>query len=207
MLSKYVASQLRKPSGLIGKLVFSRLLNRENIRINQTTLDALNLNDNDSILEIGFGGGGLLEMILESNSSCLVQGADISPEMVSFCETKLKEYISQKRLRTTCSSISNLPYPNEEFSKVCSVNNLYFWPNIENSLMEIMRVLKKGGQVVIAVESQQSMGKHDCTKHNFKILEESEIEIALTHAGFKDISTVSCKTKIDDYIAFTGYKI
>jgi ubiquinone/menaquinone biosynthesis C-methylase UbiE len=207
MLSKYVAAQLRKPSGLIGKLVFSRLLNRENIRINKTTLDALNLNDNDSVLEIGFGGGALLEMILESNSSCYVQGADISPEMVSFCERKLKKHISQKRLRTTCSSISNLPYSNEEFSKVCSVNNLYFWPSIEKSLMEIMRVLKKGGLVVIAVESQQSMEKHDCTKHNFKILEESEIETALILAGFKEISTVSCKTKTDDYVAFTGHKI
>lgn len=207
MLSKYIASQLRKPSGVIGQLIFSRLLNRENNQINKATLDALMLKDDDSILEIGFGGGALLKMILESNRSCYVHGADISPEMVDFCQKQLRKYISQNRLRTTCSSISNLPYSNEQFSKICSVNTLYFWPDIDRSLMEIVRVLKKGGRIVIALESQQSMEKHDCTKHNFKILPESEIETALTRAGFKHISTVSCKTETDDYIAFTGHKI
>jgi ubiquinone/menaquinone biosynthesis C-methylase UbiE len=207
MLSKYIASQLRKPSGFIGKVVFARLLNRENIRMNQSTLDALDVNNNESILEIGFGGGGLLEMILKKNDSCIVHGADISPEMVSFCENKLKKYISKNRLRITCSSISNLPYGDESFSKVCSVNNLYFWPNVENSLLEILRVLKKDGQVVITVETKISMEKHDCTKHNFRLLERSEIENSLNHVGFGNVETFSCKSITYDYVAIIGRKL
>lgn len=64
-LSKYLASQLRKPSGFIGKVFISRILNRENSRMNGLTLKLLEIKNSDRILEVGFGGGVLLFEIVK----------------------------------------------------------------------------------------------------------------------------------------------
>ena len=59
--SSYIAAQLRKPSGRFGKVVMARLLNRLNAPSNELVIDSLRLQTDDRVLEVGFGGGDMLE--------------------------------------------------------------------------------------------------------------------------------------------------
>src|SRR5260370_34609738 len=62
-LLTFAAKQLRTPSGLFGRLVTSRVLNRGNEAMNQLTLKCLELKPDDAVIEVGFGGGYLISQI------------------------------------------------------------------------------------------------------------------------------------------------
>jgi len=174
--------------------------------MNQSTLNLMPIKSTDSILEIGFGGGGLIKMILDQNDYCLVHGVDISPAMVTYCEKKLKTHINASRLRLNCASVTALPHASSSLDKVCSVNSLYFWPGIKESLSEIKRVLISGGMLVICIETKASMQRHACTRYDFQLLEATEIKNCLETAGFKQLNIQVRQSKSSDYLTITGQK-
>ncbi len=55
--AKFIAAQLRQPSGFFGRYVMVHLLNRLNVSINTLAFEALQLDPCDFVLEVGFGGG------------------------------------------------------------------------------------------------------------------------------------------------------
>ena len=60
---KNIATQLRQPRGEFAVQVGERM-NKGNLHINLFTLDALNLNGEENILEIGMGNGFFVKNLL-----------------------------------------------------------------------------------------------------------------------------------------------
>jgi len=65
VVNKFIASQLKQPSGAFGWFLAGRLLNKFNARINQLSVELLALQPSDRVLEIGFGGGEMLGMMAD----------------------------------------------------------------------------------------------------------------------------------------------
>ncbi len=82
-VTQFLARQLRKPSGLMGRLVISRLLNLGNAPLNKLTLASLELAPDDRVIEVGFGGGDLIERMVPAVARGRIAGVDFSPEMVA----------------------------------------------------------------------------------------------------------------------------
>ena len=76
---KFIARQLANPSGLFGRQVTVRWLTKANAPMNKLTLDQLNLQPHDRILEVGFGGGDLLEQIMATRPCDYVAGVLLAP--------------------------------------------------------------------------------------------------------------------------------
>ena len=55
MIDRFIARQLARPSGFIGRWVTARWLNRANAGMNQLTLDTLRPGPTDRVLEVGSG--------------------------------------------------------------------------------------------------------------------------------------------------------
>ena len=64
--ARFMARQLRKPSGLFGRFVLPRRLSRINVTLNEATLAALDLQPDDRVLEVGFGPGDLIARAVEA---------------------------------------------------------------------------------------------------------------------------------------------
>lgn len=62
-LQQFLASQLRQPTGIFGSLVMSRLMNRVNRRVIDSTIALLGLSPDHQLVEIGFGGGIALSLL------------------------------------------------------------------------------------------------------------------------------------------------
>jgi protein-L-isoaspartate O-methyltransferase len=75
--SERILRQLGNPSGMLGRFVLWRL-NRVNSGMNQVALAALALSEGDRVLEIGFGGGALLDEMIVQRKALLVAGAERS---------------------------------------------------------------------------------------------------------------------------------
>jgi SAM-dependent methyltransferase len=184
-LSSYVAAQLRKPSGRFGTIIMSRLLNRLNRPANELVLGNLRLQPNDRILEVGFGGGDMLERVAATVTQGLIAGVDVSGEMVDFCLKRLHALPSE-RLDLRCASVEALPYPDNHFNKACAINTIYFWPDTTQGLNELKRVLRPAGTLCIGFTGAASM--RAMGRHGFSLFEPKEIEWALELAGFSHIT-------------------
>jgi SAM-dependent methyltransferase len=187
-LARYVASQLRKPRGPFGRLLIAPLLNRSNAPMNALTLESLGVGAGDRVLEVGFGGGALLRALADAHPGVILHGADFSRDMAHGVQARLRPLIAAGRLHLSCASVQDLPYAAGAFSKICTVNTLYFWPDCAAGLGELRRVLSGGGELVIAIGDAVAMSKMPVTNHGFNLFAAADVQRLLEAAGFVDIS-------------------
>lgn len=186
-LPEYIASQLRKPHGFIGRALISRILNKANSKMNDVTLNSLELNNSDRVLEVGFGGGALLAEMARHNSKALFFGVDFSQDMVSLCQKRMRGLILEGRVQLDCANVENLPYETETFTKICSVNTIYFWEDCHLAMRELNRVLKKQGLLVLTFGDKVSMSEQTVTNYGFSLYTSSDVQQILEEEGFRNI--------------------
>ncbi len=168
-IPEYIASQLRKPNGFVGRVLISRILNRANAEMNKVTLSLLDLTDSDQVLEVGFGGGALLREMARLNPKATLYGADFSPDMVTLCQKKMHNLIAEGRLQLDCANVEKLPYETGTFTKICSVNAIYFWEDCASAIRELKRVLQPQGVLVLTFGDKTSMSQQTVTNHGFNL--------------------------------------
>lgn len=185
---RFMAAQLRRPSGWFGSLVLGPVMNRVSGRIMETTIALLQIEPQHQVLEIGFGGGCALAMLARRISSGVVSGVDLSPDMVRRAERRFRKEVTAGRMRLQCGDVSRLPYPDQSFDRVLTINTIYFWPDTLQGLGEIRRVLKPGGRAAVGIRSREKMDKHGLAQHGFRLFSADELAVAMREAGFRDVS-------------------
>jgi len=88
--STFISEQSKKPSGIFGRFVMSRFFEMGNFELNALVYDVLSVNENNHILEIGFGPGTLIKKIAKCLNDGIIEGIDISESMVSIAKKKKK---------------------------------------------------------------------------------------------------------------------
>lgn len=159
--------------------------------MNQLTLGQLALAPQDRILEVGFGGGALLEQILRAGPPAFLAGLDISTDMVRLAGRRLQRYISDGKLEVSCGNVEALPYAAGQFTKLCTVNTIYFWPDPAAAFAECRRVLQTGGQILVCFNSREELEAWPPHKHGFRLYEVAEIESLLIASGFETVRVVN----------------
>jgi len=187
-VKRFMASQLRKPTGWFGSLVVSRMMNRGNRKIIESTLALLELRPQDHVLEIGFGGGSALLGLSRRLRNGVVSGIDISPDLVRQAERRFRREIAEGRLSVQLGNISHLPFPAAAFDRAFTVNTVYFWPDALQGLSEIRRVLKDGGLAAVSLRSKEKMQRYTMTKYDFQLFSKDEVADLMRQAGFRNIS-------------------
>ena len=128
-----------------------------------------------------------MEMALASQPCEYVAGVDLSADMVSRVTRRLRRYIRAGKAEVRRGDIEALPYQDHEFTKLCSVNTLYFWRNPSVALAECRRVLRPGGQIALCFNSKEDLALWPGHQYGFKLYELAEVESLLKGAGFTGI--------------------
>ena len=97
ILSRFIACQLGHPSKIFGGFI-SRLWNKRNAALNDAAFDSLALQPDDRVLDVGFGGGYLLDRMSSVITAGFLAGVDVSQAMVSFCEKRYRILVKDGRL-------------------------------------------------------------------------------------------------------------
>jgi arsenite methyltransferase len=176
--SKNILRQLGHPRGLLGRFILWRL-NCINRGMNDLTFRALNLTDEDHVLEIGFGGGTLIERIL-SKTAAQITGTDISTLAIKGATKRYNAAIQKGRLQLAPCDNTALPFENDSFSKACCVNVIYFWSDVAAMLVETHRILKSGGQFIVCYQENAPDG--------VKKFPPDQVEAILKTTGFIDVT-------------------
>jgi arsenite methyltransferase len=185
---KFLADQLRQPSGLFGKFFMGNFLNKGNAKINHLTVEILDIKPTDIVLDIGFGGGVTIEEMVKTIDTGKIHGVDFSQVMVDKAKRRFKKSIQAGKVSIEFGDVSQLPFEAKTFDKVCTVNTIYFWNDPLVSLREIRRVLKKDGKLIIGIRSADKMKDLPFTQHNFKLYAPEDVKHLLVGAGFNNIS-------------------
>lgn len=195
-LPAFTIHQLSKPTGLLGRMII-RLLNDINQDMNETTLKGLNIQPDDRVLEIGFGGGALLGHLIRGEAA-LVAGLEISDIAVKKALKQYEMEIVSGRLLVKKLQSDEIPFPRSVFSKVCCVNVVYFWKDPTAMCREVHRILTEGGCFVVCYEPAGPNEKKTPPK---------KIEGYLKTSGFSGICTHRfADRRGDKYFCTTGKK-
>jgi ubiquinone/menaquinone biosynthesis C-methylase UbiE len=200
---KELASQLRQPHGE-GGVTVAEMMNKGNALMNRDALLALDAAPNDNILEIGMGNGAFVKEILSKHDSIYYTGVDFSELMVLEAEKMNAQWMEKGKAVFVHADVTSLPLDNELYSKVFTVNTIYFWQEREKVLAELKRVLQPGGKLFICLRPKWQMEQYPFTQYGFRLYSQEDVTGLLTANGF-DIVTVHINKEPD--FDFNGQKV
>ncbi len=173
--------QFKKPTGKIGWFV-GQVMALKNKERSQWVLSLLKVQPDDQILEIGFGPGTDIQRVSQKISRGFVAGIDYAEIMVYQASKRNAAAIRAGKVNLQCATASKLPYGDQSFDKVFSINVAQFWDQPLQVLAEVQRVLKPGGLVAIAVQPRNRGATEETARAIGKELVEN-----LTAVGFQQI--------------------
>jgi arsenite methyltransferase len=189
-VSAAVARQLSHPHGWLGRTVMTRLLNRGNRELIEATLDALALSPTTCLLDVGFGGGLLLELARCRGVRSLA-GLDPSDAAIRTVRERSRRWLAGGELRLERGRAESLPFAGEAFDAVASTNTVYFWPDPAVTLAELKRVLRRGGELALGFSGSAKLRSFDTiTRHGFRFHENGHLLACAAQAGFSGVRLV-----------------
>lgn len=182
-----IAAQLACPSGEDGVDVGNRM-NESNGEMTLHAIDLLELVNGDEILELGPGNAKFARHAIQKAANVKYVGADISEVMIAEARKLNSTFCKDGAASFYLIDDNNLPFSDERFKKIFTVNTLYFWKNPLKQLEELYRVLKPSGVLCIAIRSKDFMETLPFTKYGFTLYSAEEGTKLFKQSSFKDIS-------------------
>ncbi|MEO0331822.1 MAG: class I SAM-dependent methyltransferase [Bacteroidota bacterium] len=204
MNEQEIAAQLARPHGERAAEVGEKLAVSNQTMI-RGAMGALDLAPGDRVLEIGMAAGRHVDELLRSAGRIHYTGLDISEEMVQEARRINKSWFKTGQARFITGSSDRLPFTDQQFTKILSVNTLYFWNPLTAHLQEIVRVLQPGGRLVLGFGSRDFMQQMPFTQHGFNLYQPEEITAQLQHHGLEVIA-MQHREDVGDVEGYPGIK-
>ncbi|MGH9409600.1 MAG: class I SAM-dependent methyltransferase [Vicinamibacterales bacterium] len=183
MIGEYVLRKLACPDGHLAGF-FSKLLNLSNAALNAAVIGKLSEKTGQALLDIGFGGGVGIDLALADVRVARVAGIDPSQAMVRAAQTRYRKPSTGKAVDIRRGAAERLPWRDDAFDAVISVNALYYWNDLITAFAEIKRVLRPGGVLVLGLRAKVQMDRVDIEKYGYRSPSSDELADALVAAGF-----------------------
>jgi ubiquinone/menaquinone biosynthesis C-methylase UbiE len=162
-----LAEQLRCPNG-DRAIEIGKLMNESNRVLIDKTIEKLLAKTGVKILEIGPGNGNHVAQILESSQDLYYEGLEISAEMYNEAIEENKKYVEEDRAFFRLYEGKLLPYRDQCFDIIISINTIYFWKDSSSFFDEITRVLKPNGKIIITFIHRETTEKQEFLSTNFQ---------------------------------------
>ena len=190
--------QCMKPHGQEGIETIERM-NKNHKEISEFAFSCIEVKSDDKILDIGCGGGVNIEKFLKLTRNN-VDGLDYSEVSVSESIKRNEKAVDEGKCKVIQADVSAMPINDEEYDLVSAFETIYFWPDIQNTFKEVLRVIKPNGRFMIA---QGTDGTHPDdekwlnTVEGMQVYDADELRDYLLNAGFDKVQSYK---KENDYI-------
>ncbi|MCL2575418.1 MAG: class I SAM-dependent methyltransferase [Defluviitaleaceae bacterium] len=183
MLRKFISKNLAKPDGFVGKIVL-RVLNRHNRLMYDEVIRLLDVGQGDVVLEAGCGNGVVLNTLAKRAGDASFVGIDISQSAVEAAIRQNKTFVKNGRMKVDLGDVAKLSFADELFTKVYTINTVYFWDDLNATMQEIYRVLRPNGVFINTLYTNETLKKYSYTQYGYKFFSTQELEQAGNNAGF-----------------------
>lgn len=186
VIHRKIGMQFKKPTGFPGKIV-SILMSKGNRPAYERMIKDLTINSNDKILEIGFGPGIGIHLILKRFETTDIYGIDFSELMYRRATKRYEKLIENNRVHLLFGDFVETEISASGFDKIFCINVIYFWDNLQKPFEKIKSLLKNDGIFCCYMESKDDLSKVKFTKDDiFNKRSIEQVTKALKSAGFKE---------------------
>ncbi|WP_281612747.1 class I SAM-dependent methyltransferase [Flammeovirga sp. SubArs3] len=168
---KELEAQLSCPEGDNG-IEVGNLMNESNIPMTKSSIRELDIQDENTVLELGHGNCGHLNLIIDAAEDVYYFGLEVSKTM--WIEAQRINITKQAEFRLYDGKY--IPFPENHFDRVLSVNSIYFWEEPLAVLESIENSLKVGGQFVLTFAHRSFMKKLPFVGDKFTLYEVKDIQ-------------------------------
>jgi cyclopropane fatty-acyl-phospholipid synthase-like methyltransferase len=188
MIRKLIAQQFRRPSGLLGHYA-ANFMKKNNQDYYAHVCDRLNLQNSDTVLEIGCGAGYAIRLITEKNTRCTVDALDFSPMMLKKAEKNNLKQASAGRVHFFKGDFGDYDFGDIVYSKIFAINVIYFWNDLSSKFSKIYSLLKTGGRLILFMSSPERLQKVPFAVDGvFNKYTVTQVENDLSSAGFMKLN-------------------
>lgn len=138
-----------RPQGFMGRMGGS-IMARTNRNAAAWVVELLDIQPNDSALEVGFGPGVGIQLLARLAPEGYIAGLDSSGEMVAQAIARNWTNVAIGRVDLRHGFVERLPFEDSRFDKALAINTLQVWPDVTAGLAEMRRTLKPGGRIAVA---------------------------------------------------------
>jgi ubiquinone/menaquinone biosynthesis C-methylase UbiE len=177
---KQLIEQAKSPNGLIGSVML-KMMNNAHSGMNKWALKKVHYNENPVILDIGAGGGKTIHTLSKMVTNGRIIGIDYSSQAVKVAIKANKKDVETGKVNIHQASVSNMPFQQNTFDLITAFQTHYFWPDIENDIKEVFRVLKQSGKFMIIAE------KFKIHYHMTSFKTKADMQESLINVGFKKV--------------------
>ena len=190
-----IASQLKHPTGEKG-IEMGNMMNETNINMTRHSIQNLQIEAGNKILELGHGNAGHVEFIFEQAENIKYYGLEMSELMFQEARQINRNYVSQKQAFFAIYDGNTIPFDDHSFHKIFTVNTIYFWQEPEKLLSEIYRVLQPKGILCITFAEESFMKQLPFTQFEFELYSTEKVEKLIEKSSFKIINKETLKEKV-----------
>jgi ubiquinone/menaquinone biosynthesis C-methylase UbiE len=149
-----------RPRGVPGRLG-GIIMAHTNADCGAWVTELLEIGPCDSVLEVGFGPGVIIQRLSKLAAAGHIAGIDPSQEMVAQARARNATAIKNGRVDLRRGSVEHLPFDDNAFDKALAINSMQVWPDSAVGLREMRRVIKPSGRVALGFtpySGQQNQG-------------------------------------------------
>jgi len=199
---KDLSKQLSCPSGKNG-LAVGKKMNKTNFSMILATIQEIDLINGQSVLELGPGNGAHLDIMFDQNFNLQYWGLEVSKLMKEEAEQNCKHLLSDTRANFSLYDGLKLPFDEDTFDVIFTVNTLYFWKKPIQLLNDIHRVLKKGGTCYITFVQKKVMKDLPFAKKEFRMYDNNDIKELVRHSPFHLVDIINKTEEVKSKIGET----
>jgi len=185
-----IEKQLSCPSGDMGIEVGERM-NASNMGMTLNTLKVLGIQDGHIVLELGHGNCGHLENLLNSAKDISYIGLEVSELMYQEAQRINHAFLAHNQASFALYDGEHIPYPDNHFDRILTVNTLYFWKNPPIFFRELERVLKPDGICVLTFALKSFMKQLAFVGERFTLFDQEDIRSLVKGTSLKAIEFVN----------------
>ena len=181
----------QKPNGFWGKMMI-RAMNKGHSELTDWALEHVGIQSDFHILDVGCGGGKTVDKLCRRVTMGKVYGVDYSELCVKKSEKLNRRNILCGKAKILRAGVSKLPFESDTFDSVIAVETYYLWPDKLHDLMEIDRVLKPRGRLMLVFEmladdSDPEKWRAVEDRLNIKAVSKNGVTDMLLRAGYQNV--------------------
>ncbi len=168
-------------------------MGRHHASIVAQTFDRMDLRPGDRVLDLGCGAGWATRLIASrvagGERPGQAVGLDISDEMIRVARRNSTAF---DNVMFVAGSAEQIPWEENFFTKILSVESFYYYPDQERALHEIFRVLAPHGEVFVLInlykDNPYSLRWVDELKVPVQVRSEQEYVQLMREHAFEDVA-------------------
>lgn len=140
-----------KPQGEAGELMLKRMgISHKNVT--EWALSYLDIDGSEWVLDVGCGGGDALKKMSARITDGKLFGVDYSEVSVELSKKNNIADVESGKTEIIQADVANLPFGDNIFDVIYTIESFYFWKNQIDCLKEVRRVLAPDGVFMIIAD-------------------------------------------------------